>query len=418
MTCREQLFHLLAEAAELEHNILCSYLYAIYSLKQEEAEDLRAAEREAVMRWRGMLMELCIEEMVHLAQVANLLVSTGARPHFDRPNLPVAPGYHPAGIVIRLAPLDLETLDHFIYLERPEEAPVTDSAAFASDAVAPARPAAPAASLMPRAPEYATIGAFYLRLRETLQQLAQGPDGDRLFNGPVELQMHPDELQAPELVVVKDLASALAAIDFIVVQGEGSPGHGETTHFERFQAIRTEYLQLQKARPGFVPHRPVARDPVMHPPQGTGRVHVTGMQAAPLLDAANATYSALLRCLAQLYEVPAARHAERRALLGAAVAAMKVLSGLGVALTALPAQDEPGAPHAGVSFAVLRSTEGLMPDAAAGVLAERLRQIAGHLPQTALGDNAGALAAQLEAAAAGIGRANGEGSASTIGAAH
>jgi hypothetical protein len=159
MICREQLYHLLAEAAELEHNILCSYLFAIYSLKQDEAEDLRPGELQAVLRWRGMLMELCIEEMVHLAQVANLLVATGARPHFDRPNLPVAPGYHPGGIVIKLAPLDLETLDHFIYLERPEEAPVSDSAAFAPDPEAPERPPTPPANQIPRAQEYPTIGA-------------------------------------------------------------------------------------------------------------------------------------------------------------------------------------------------------------------------------------------------------------------
>lgn len=31
---REQLFHLLAEAAEIEHTLMCSYLYAAFSLKR------------------------------------------------------------------------------------------------------------------------------------------------------------------------------------------------------------------------------------------------------------------------------------------------------------------------------------------------------------------------------------------------
>src|SRR5699024_11245667 len=112
-----QLFHVLAEAAELEHNLLCSYLFAAFSLKQTVAEDLTTEELAVVTRWRENLIAICIEEMVHLAQVSNLLVAVGARPHFNRPNLPVAPGYHPAGIVIELAPFDLATMEHFIFLE-------------------------------------------------------------------------------------------------------------------------------------------------------------------------------------------------------------------------------------------------------------------------------------------------------------
>ena len=33
MSSRENLRHLLAEASALEHNILCCYLYAVFSLK-------------------------------------------------------------------------------------------------------------------------------------------------------------------------------------------------------------------------------------------------------------------------------------------------------------------------------------------------------------------------------------------------
>ena len=32
---REQLIHALYEAAELEHNLMCTYLYAAFSLKDE-----------------------------------------------------------------------------------------------------------------------------------------------------------------------------------------------------------------------------------------------------------------------------------------------------------------------------------------------------------------------------------------------
>ncbi len=48
-TC-EQVIHLLSEAAELEHNLLCSYLYAAFSLKKGPDEGLSEREAEAVQR--------------------------------------------------------------------------------------------------------------------------------------------------------------------------------------------------------------------------------------------------------------------------------------------------------------------------------------------------------------------------------
>jgi hypothetical protein len=220
------------------------------------------------------------------------------------------------------------------------------------------------------------------------------------------MQLQPQELKAPELVVVTDLASARNAIEFIVVQGEGSSGERESSHFQRFQEMRQQFVDLREARPAFVPHRPVARNPVMHPPQHEDRVHVNGRRAAPVLDAANATYSVMLRCLAQLYEVPTGRAGQRQALLGASLAAMKVLGLLATELTTLPAQDG-GAVHAGVSFAMLRSTEGLVTGAAArAVLLERFGEITARLPS--LGVAAAAIqpmVAALNAAMAALERA-------------
>src|ERR1700704_2572586 len=50
---REALIYMLCEAAELEHGIMCQYLFAAFSLKQREDEGLTTAELEAVTRWRG-----------------------------------------------------------------------------------------------------------------------------------------------------------------------------------------------------------------------------------------------------------------------------------------------------------------------------------------------------------------------------
>ena len=42
---REVLVHALYEAAELEHNLMCTYLYAAFSLRDGESEGLSARRR-------------------------------------------------------------------------------------------------------------------------------------------------------------------------------------------------------------------------------------------------------------------------------------------------------------------------------------------------------------------------------------
>jgi hypothetical protein len=100
---REQLFHLLAEAAEIEHTLMCSYLYAAFSLKRAGTAGFSEAESKAVEQWRKAILSVAIEEMTHLLLVANLSVAIGGRPHFGRPNFPVAPGYFPSGVVVKLS---------------------------------------------------------------------------------------------------------------------------------------------------------------------------------------------------------------------------------------------------------------------------------------------------------------------------
>src|SRR5213595_3149104 len=49
---REALIYMLCEAAELEHGIMCQYLFAAFSLKQRADEGLTPEQLEAVTRWR------------------------------------------------------------------------------------------------------------------------------------------------------------------------------------------------------------------------------------------------------------------------------------------------------------------------------------------------------------------------------
>lgn len=82
---RKQLLHLLAEAAEIEHSLMCSYLYAAFSLKRAVDEGVDQAQAEALERWRKIIIDVAVEEMGHLVMVANLTVAIGGRPHFNRP---------------------------------------------------------------------------------------------------------------------------------------------------------------------------------------------------------------------------------------------------------------------------------------------------------------------------------------------
>src|SRR5947207_16001443 len=86
---REALIYALCQAAELEHGIMCQYLFAAFSLKQSTAEGLTDAEVAAALRWRKQISHVAAQEMLHLALVHNLLSAIGAAPHLARPNLPV-----------------------------------------------------------------------------------------------------------------------------------------------------------------------------------------------------------------------------------------------------------------------------------------------------------------------------------------
>ncbi len=73
---REELYRLLCEAAEFEHAVMCSYLYAMWTLKRAPDEDVTAAELAAIEGWRRSLRQVALEEMLHLSLVNNLLAAT------------------------------------------------------------------------------------------------------------------------------------------------------------------------------------------------------------------------------------------------------------------------------------------------------------------------------------------------------
>jgi len=111
---REHLWNLLAEAGQVEHLIMCQYLYAAFSLKTGPDEGLTAEQADAVGRWRKMLAGIAMEEMLHLALVSNVMTSIGAAPSLSRPNFPRHSEYLPPGVSFALLPFGEDSLTHFL----------------------------------------------------------------------------------------------------------------------------------------------------------------------------------------------------------------------------------------------------------------------------------------------------------------
>ncbi len=395
---REQLLHLLAEASEIEHTLMCSYLYAAFSLKSGEEDGLTGDQAEAVARWRRTIIGIAVEEMGHLLMVANLTVAVGGAPHFARPNFPVSPGYFPSDVVVRLTGFSEDTLDHFIFLERPRGIGGEDSEAFEQEDYEREQAHD---GLMPSAQDYRTIGHLYEALRTNLVHLAERLGEEGLFIGSAAAQLGRSVADIEGVEAITGLDAALRAIDVIVEQGEGSPHDRDDSHYRRFVEIRRALEMLRAADPRFAPAWPVADNPVLRrPPEPEDKVFIDARQAAVLLDFACAAYGLLLRLLVQCFgREPADALARQKRLFGAAIELMHVVGAASEALARLPASaaDAPRV-NAGMSFTMLRGVEPLLGHAEEVLLAEQLGELARHAPAvTALPGDVAARLAKLAA---------------------
>jgi hypothetical protein len=357
---REQLLHLLAEAAEIEHTLMCSYLYAAFSLKRAGEPGVSDEQGEALERWRKAIINVAVEEMGHLVIVANLTVAVGGRPHFGRPAFPVEPGYFPSGVAVRLTGFGPATLDHFIFLERPRGEMGEDAPSFEQDDYVreQAQP-----GLMPSAQDYATIGHLYDAIRVNVEALDRRLGREALFLGNAGGQIGRAVIDLDGVEPITCLEDANRAIDVVVEQGEGSPADRDESHYRSFLGIRDELARLVEADPDFVAAWPVADNPVLRrPAQPEGKIFVDHPDAARLLDFASATYGLLLRCLVQSFGREGAdREAEQKALVSAAIDLMHVLGDASTRLARLPASPALDVVNAGMSFTMLRGVEPLLP---------------------------------------------------------
>jgi CDGSH-type Zn-finger protein/uncharacterized Fe-S cluster protein YjdI len=383
---REALIHQLYEAAELEHNLMCTYLYAAFSLRLGTVEGLTAEEAEATARWRRDILKVAIEEMGHLTAVWNITAALGGSPRFGRLNFPLDPGGLPADVVVRLAPFSEDVLQHFIYLERPTNSQEPDSPAFAPEWRFTRGDARPRVTPMPI--DYATVGEFYETLARNVRDFVARVGEKEAFCGDRNLQISRKEMDFQGCDPVICSITALKAFNAIVSQGEGASEENADSHYCRFIAIRDELQALRAKNPAFQPAYPAAVNPVLRRPVRAGaRVWLEHEETAATVDVANTAYMLMLRLISHSYLLPRP-HPAKALCIDLALGLMRAMSPLAERAARLPAGPSNPNCNGGMSFTALRDAAPLPPGASAGrFFLERLRELlAGAQALAANGD--------------------------------
>jgi CDGSH-type Zn-finger protein/truncated hemoglobin YjbI len=374
---REALIYMLCEAAELEHAIMCQYLFAAFSLKQSTDEGLTASQLRAVERWRKTVSYIATQEMLHLALVQNLLSAVGAAPHFERPNLPQPAGHYPPGVIMTLLPFGEAALRHFMFLERPEGMDLADAPGL--DAVERAAPVMQDGDIVPRLQDFATVGHLYRSIEEGIRHLCAKYGERWLFVGPAEAQASEKHFGWPALVHVVDAGSAQQAIDTILEQGEGPRGHWRRAHFGSFVEVFDEYQRLQNADPDFEPARRVLPARV-RPSEGDRTTPlIEDPYTARCADLFNVSYEVLLQTLARYFAHTEETEPQLATLAQVTLGLMfNVIKPLGDLITTLPVGGSHPDRVAGPSFELFYESDYLLPhrDSAWALMEERLREAA------------------------------------------
>ena len=379
---RAQLIYLLTEAAELEHGIMCCYLFASFSIKRDVKEGV-TEEQLGIMRiWRGTILQIAIQEMAHMSLACNILTAVGGAPHLNRPNLPTSPRAYPASFRLELTPFCRETLESFVFMERPEAQERADR-----EAASPGEfflPEAKLSDIFSSEREYQTVGHLYRGIEDGLKYLAEKFGEEQLFIGPPTSQIADAFFSLPGLAPVTDLESAVSAIEGIVEQGEGARDDNEQSHYRRFLAMLEEYDRILVDEPDFEPGRPVMENPYAMFPKDIGDHSGANLIEDPLSrDICNlfdGSYQLLMQMLGRVLLHTDESDEQLTLLSDVTVGLMiDVLGPLGTTLTTMPAGASHSGLTAGPSFRLSRDVHSLPHQAAAwAVFAERLNELSAY----------------------------------------
>ena len=206
----------LQTAISLEFATIPPYLTALYSIKDPYGRNRQIY---------NSLRSVVIEEMLHMTQVANILIAMNAKPKFDYvdivPSYPSPlPGLVLPGLMVRIRKFTKEQLrEVFMAIEFPN---ATDVAGHEET-------------------NLFTIASFYDEVSDCIGILNKSLD---FSSGPNNKQVLWPGIN-DDLVVVKDFHSALSGIKMIVEQGEGASMHDpmqaegseNLAHFFKFEEI-------------------------------------------------------------------------------------------------------------------------------------------------------------------------------------
>ena len=371
---REEIVYLLGEACEIEHGLMCEYLYAQFSLKRTTDEGLTPEQLDRVQTWESALIDIIKQEMLHLSLATNILTAIGAAPHFERPNLPILSRWYPPDVQIAFLPFGEQALRHFMYLERPEGMTLADAEGFAR------LPAVAALATLDRpvvaVPEqWQTVGHLYRGIEAGLAQLCHRYGEDAVFIGPPAAQAVTATFEWKELTAVTDLTSASRAIELIVEQGEGARGDWVKSHFGTFAGVLEDFLTMRAADPGFEPTRPVEPAYVRLPPDVASGILIEDTLTARVADLCNGLYEVMLQVLSRYYVHHGETPAELETLARTAKHLMNwVMRNLYPVLTTLPIGPSHPGRTAGPTMEIARPAYFVLPhrEAAWRIITERL----------------------------------------------
>lgn len=369
---REELVYLLGEAAAFEHTVMCSYLYALWTLKHP-GEGLSDSEGAMVSRWRQTIRSVVLDEMVHLTLVNNILSAVGAAAQYRRPEFPVQKGEFPANVVFELTRFDEAALEHFMYLERPEGIQLEDGAGFVHphhfERVVKTH------LVTPTPHDYSSQGELYREIASGIVQLAQKLGEDVLFCGHGTAQVDGAHFGIPGLFVVDSVLSATRAIEEIIEQGEGAPEGRSGSHYERFREMLSELRDYKTLHPHFEPAWPAARNPWLNVGIPEDAHHVISSEPARhVVDLGNSIYGLMLKTFVQVFSPHPLPSGLREELSSAASGLMQVLSVVGE--TAARLTEGNSGKTAGLSFQVAHTFGALVQHSAGQILGERASELA------------------------------------------
>ncbi len=305
---RDQLINALNKAAELEHLLCCSYLYAGFSIRKSATADdntLTEAQTESTRAWATQIMLIARQEMEHLGMVCNLLAALGVGANFGRANFPQKSTFFPMGIGFDLAPFSLKTLDTFIAYEAPHW-PDADQVASENDG----RHTAQSASLV-----FHSVQQLYEEIGDGLTRLNSELGAENLFLGGPQTQITNQTLfdqtaKGYQINLTGILATdpaerlpeALNMISQIIEEGEGAPGDAEHSHYARFVEIKAQYEQILSSHPQFCPALPCATNPqTFRHTSDNGGTPITDPLALAVAQLFNRVYEAMLLLLIRFY---------------------------------------------------------------------------------------------------------------------